>query len=77
MVVASGADYIKFFCNPRIIKAIVGDSIKMKFSGAVNFDVVYDAIEQGCDRVGEDGVVEWLRERPDSLWLPEDKIVLA
>lgn len=75
MVVASGADYIKFFCNPRIIKPLVGDSIKMKFSGAVNFDVIYDAIEQGCERVGEDGVVAWLKETPESFWTPEIPVI--
>ncbi len=68
LVAASGADYIKFFCNPREIKPLIGDSVKMKFSGAINLAVSVDAIEQGCDRVGEDSAVHWLRETPDSFW---------
>ena len=68
MVVASGADYIKFLCDPRLIKPLVGDSIKMKFSGAVDLAVTIDALEQGCDRIGEDSAVKWLLETPDSFW---------
>lgn len=71
MVIASGADYIKFFCNPREIKPWVGDKVKMKFSGAVSLAVSIDAIEQGCDRVGEDAAVTWLKQTPDSFWDPE------
>ena len=71
MVVASGADYIKFLCDPRKIKPLIGSRIKMKFSGAVDLRVTLDAIEQGCDRIGEDSAVKWLRETPDSFWGPE------
>jgi len=68
MVIASGADYIKFNCDPRLIKPLIGDRIKMKFSGAVNLQVTLDALMQGCDRIGEDAAVQWLKETPDSFW---------
>ena len=75
MVVVSGADYIKFFCDPRLIKPIVGDSIKMKFSGTINFDVAYDAAVFGCERLGEDSAVQWLKETPESFWTPDNTIL--
>lgn len=75
MVVASGADYIKFFCDPRLIKPIVGASIKMKFSGTINFDVAYDAAVFGCERLGEDSAVQWLKETPESFWTPDNTIL--
>lgn len=71
MVIASGADYIKYCCNPREIIPLVGDRIKMKFSGAVDLACTLDALELGVDRIGEDGAVQWLKETPDDFWGPE------
>ncbi len=71
LIARSGADYIKFCCDPAIIKAIVGDSIKLKFSGASSLEVTMDAIQKGCARIGEDSAVEWLRALPEDFWLRE------
>ncbi|MDR3645784.1 MAG: hypothetical protein P4M02_12000 [Clostridia bacterium] len=68
MIVASGADYIKFCCDPKIIKALVGDSIKMKFSGSYTLDIVMDALKTGCSRIGEESVPGWLQECGDDYW---------
>ena len=63
LVVASGADYIKFVCDPDLIKGFTGGKIKMKFSGCSNFAVSYDAVLKGCDRIGcDENMIAWLEE---------------
>lgn len=63
LVLASGADYIKFVADPDVIKKFTGDRIKMKFSGCSSFDVTLDAVLKGCDRVGcDENIVPWIEE---------------
>jgi len=72
LIVKSGADYIKFACDPAIIKKIVGNQIKLKFSGATTFELAIDAAEKGCGRIGVDNVLlSWLKER-GSKYLIDD-----
>ncbi len=68
LITESGADYIKFFCDPDEIKPYIGKDLKMKFSGCFNLDVSVDAVRKGCERVGEDLAAEWLKATPDSYW---------
>ncbi len=68
LIAQSGADYIKFNCDPDIIKRIVGNSIRMKFSGASTFELTMDALQKGCERIGEDSAAQWLRALPDGFW---------
>lgn len=69
LVVNSSADFIKFICDPDIIKRFTGGKIKMKYSGCCNFDISLDAVLKGCDRIGSDeNMITWLAGCGDSFW---------
>lgn len=63
LVVASGADYIKFDSDAAAIKKMTGGKIKMKFAYCTDWDVAYDAVKKGCSRIGADEfIVPWIEE---------------
>ncbi len=62
IIVASGADYIKFCKDFPLIRSVVGNRIKMKHSGCATFDDCINAIELGCERIGHDMAPKFIDE---------------
>ena len=62
MIVASGADYIKFCKDFALIRSVVKGRIKMKHSGCATFDDCVNAIELGCDRIGHELAPQFIEE---------------
>jgi deoxyribose-phosphate aldolase len=77
--VASGADYVKqssgtpplsfTLGDVRLMKAVVGDRIKVKAAGWINnLEDAIGSIELGADRIGNSIAPEWLKEFDKQLW---------
>jgi deoxyribose-phosphate aldolase len=80
IVAESGADYIKHstgttpnnsFClgDTKLIKAIVGDRVKIKSSGwIINIEDAIGSIEFGASRIGNGCGPQWLQEFDENRW---------
>ncbi|CAK4851051.1 unnamed protein product [Aphanomyces euteiches] len=78
-VVASGAHYVKqstgtpplsfTLGDVRLMKAVVGDRIKVKAAGWINnLEDAVGAMELGADRIGNSIAPQWLEEFDKQLW---------
>ncbi|MDR3644356.1 MAG: deoxyribose-phosphate aldolase [Clostridia bacterium] len=80
IVMASGADYIKqstgttpinsfTLGDTKLLKAIVGDTIKIKASGWINnIEDAIGTMEFGASRIGNSVGVQWLEEFDENRW---------
>lgn len=81
IVMASGADYIKsstgYSPSPtfqlsdiRLLKEVVGDTIKVKASGDIDrVEEALACIEYGAERIGNNRAARWMEEFSDNFWL--------